>query len=129
MPQQHFVQTHVICLSLLSAIAILGSTAVHMSDYMRSLVAPRPEEFFVIKHLEGGGQLSDSSQVYVRILRYCKLRARLGGPGPRGTCFLGSFYLPASEMLVNGSDSSGSSQMLFHGDAQSFPEQCFSWNP
>ena len=91
MPQQHFVQTHVIRLSLLSAIAILGSTAVHMSDYMRSLVAPRPEEFFVIKHLVGGGQLSD--------------RTRLGAPGPRGTCLLGSFYLVASEMLVNGSDS------------------------
>ena len=31
MPQQHFVQTHVIHLSLLSAIAILGSAGVHMA--------------------------------------------------------------------------------------------------
>ena len=72
-----------------------------------------------------GGQLSDSSQVYVRTLKYCKLTARLGAPGLRGTCFLGSFYLVASEMFVNGIDSSGSSQMLLHGDAQSFPYKVF----
>ena len=48
-----------------------------------------------------------------------------GAPGPWGTCLLGSFYLVASEMFVNGIDSSGSSQMLLHGDAQSFPDKVF----
>ena len=81
-----------------------------MLDYMRSQVAPRPEEYSVISHLVGGGgegHISDSLQVYVRTLKYCKLRASLGGPGPRGTCLLGEF--------VNGSDNSESSQMLSHG--------------
>ena len=58
--------------------------------------------------------VTDGSHVYVRKLKFCNLGAWLGTPGPWGTGLLGSLVPVSLEMLVYGSGSSGSSQMIPH---------------